>query len=237
VNHMGIDFAGRARGRAGFEMIRSEAITLVEPNPWAHRRVLSKASRPPNAALRAWAALSYPSILNSLAHLLDTQSYWREAAQSGPAPLVSLSAADCPTLNALRPRWDGEDRLLLESVRDLSDGESSACVQVGWPRPRPQSWRLSHTLTNIVFRATQRRSELAHFLPPEVFLREAWTSFGTPRGEEGDRSEVQLVASADPAPRRFGGPSPQAAYSWSASAGLMCRGIASAWVDGTSGAG
>jgi len=141
-------------------MSRPEAIPLVESDRWADRRDLSKASRLPIAALRARAAVGYPSILDSLVHMLEPQSYRRDAAQSRAVPPVSLSAADFPPLRAPRRRSDGEDRLLLEPVRNHSDGELSGSVQNGWPPARLRSLRLSHTQTRIVIRATQHRSEL-----------------------------------------------------------------------------
>jgi len=62
------------------------------------------------------AGLSHHTALDILLHILDTQWYWREGAQSGHLPVQTLSVADFADLASLRRRWELEDRLLLDFV-------------------------------------------------------------------------------------------------------------------------
>jgi uncharacterized damage-inducible protein DinB len=143
---------------------KPEALTLAEFTVWANRRVFNKAARLPRSTLGAPARLSYPSPLATLIHILDTQWYWRVAAQSGVVPLETLTPADFPALASLRRRWDEEDRALVAFIQGLSGASLAGKVRYRWPRARPRSRPLAHILLHIANHSTQHRSELATFL-------------------------------------------------------------------------
>lgn len=145
-------------------MNRAQAITLLEFSAWANRRVFSKAARLPTRTLHGAAKLSYPTPIATLVHILDTQWYWREGAQSGSLPIETLRPSSFPTLNALRSRWDKEDRLFVAFVRSLADRELAGRVTYTWPRARARRRPLWHIILHVVNHATQHRSELAVFL-------------------------------------------------------------------------
>jgi uncharacterized damage-inducible protein DinB len=145
-------------------MHRSQAITLVSFNAWANHRLLLKAARLPMAKLTAPAPLSHGTILGSLIHILDTQWYWREGAQTGRLPTATLSAADFPTLSSIRRRWDEEDLLLLRFVRGLSAKAVDSIVAYSLPRARLRKRPLWHILVHIVNHGTHHRSEIGRHL-------------------------------------------------------------------------
>ena len=94
-----------------------QAVTLAEYTTWANHRILLKVARLPMPELTAEAALSHKTILGTVVHLLNTQWYWREGAQTGNLPMSTLAPADFPNPASLRERWAEEDRLLLEYVK------------------------------------------------------------------------------------------------------------------------
>ncbi len=119
-------------------MKRSEAVALVDFNPWANRRVLAKVARLPLRALSRPASLSYPTPIATLVHRLDAQWYWREGAQFGMLPREVLRPSAFSTLRSLRQRWDEEDRLVLAFVRSRTDRQLAAAATYVWPRARPR---------------------------------------------------------------------------------------------------
>ncbi len=98
-------------------MDNSQAATLIEYNSWANARILSKVSGMPQSDLFIQSVLSHKTIIDTLVHILDTQWYWREGAQTGILPTGKLLPSDFTDLSALKARWAIEDRLLLEFVQ------------------------------------------------------------------------------------------------------------------------
>jgi uncharacterized damage-inducible protein DinB len=145
-------------------MDQEQAVTLVEYNIWANHRVLRKAAHLTSDELHCETALSHRSVMGSLVHILDTQWYWREGAQSGKLPVDNLSAAEFPTVASLRRRWEIEDRLLLGYVQGLSKAELKRNVTYSWLWARPRSRPLWHILQHIVNHGTHHRSEIGHYL-------------------------------------------------------------------------
>lgn len=145
-------------------MNKKQALTLVEYNIWANHRVLSKAAHLSTKELLAESGLSHHSIFGTLIHVLDTQWYWREGAQTGKLPVQKLSAVDFPSLSVLRKRWDQEDRLLLKYVQGLSASALNGTVSYNWLWARPRTRPLWHILQHIVNHGTHHRSEIGRHL-------------------------------------------------------------------------
>jgi uncharacterized damage-inducible protein DinB len=145
-------------------MKKADVVALVEFNGWANRRILAKAARLSIRDLRRPAGLSFPSPLATLVHILDTQWYWREAAQIGILPSKTLEPLEFRTFSALRRRWDEEDRLLLRFVSSRTERQLDGKVTYTWPQARPRSRPLWHIIMHVINHGTQHRSELALFL-------------------------------------------------------------------------
>lgn len=126
--------------------------------------MLLKAAQLPRETLSAGAPLSHGSILGTLIHILDTQWYWREGAQKGRLPMHTLTPADFASLAALRKRWQSEDQLFLDYVRNLSAAELQGSVTYSWPQARPRSKPLWHILQHIANHGTHHRSEIGRQL-------------------------------------------------------------------------
>ena len=145
-------------------MDKKQAITLVGYNIWANHRVLLKAAKLTSAQLLSETALSHHTIMDTLVHILDTQWYWREGAQSGKLPTKTLTHEDFPTLLSMRRRWDEEDRLLSDYVKGLSLSKLNDSVTYNWLWARPRSRPLWHILQHIVNHGTHHRSEIGQVL-------------------------------------------------------------------------
>jgi len=145
-------------------MKRREAMALVGFNAWANARVLAKAARLPFKALKKKAGLSYPSPLETLAHILDVQWFWREGAQTGLLPPGKLEADQFTSMAALRRRWKEEDRLFEAFVGGLTDAQLAGNVTHGFARARPRTRPMADLIQHIVIHGTQPRSELAVWL-------------------------------------------------------------------------
>jgi uncharacterized damage-inducible protein DinB len=135
-------------------------LTLVEYNRWANDRLFGKASRVPPKELGKVTWLSRGSIRRTLIHLVDTQWYWRLAAQEGSVPVEELQEEEFPDLRRLRARSKEEDEKLVEFVASLDDLEVNRPVQYSWPRARPRSKLLWHIILHIVNHGTHHRSEI-----------------------------------------------------------------------------
>lgn len=138
-----------------------QAILLVEYNGWANHRLLVKAARLTDEQLRAGAGLSFKSIFGTLVHIVDTEWSWRTAMQTGNIPVDELKPEDFPALQALRRRFDEEQRRMLEYVSGLTPLDLHGSFTYQWPRARPRSRPLWHILTHIVNHGMQHRSEAA----------------------------------------------------------------------------
>jgi uncharacterized damage-inducible protein DinB len=145
-------------------MDQEQAITLVEYNIWANHRVILKAAHLTPAELHAETSLSHHTILGTLVHILDTQYYWRQGAQTGKLPTQELAPADFPTIPVLRRRWEQEDSLLLNYVQCLSAAELNGFVTYNWLWAKPRTRPLWHMLQHIVNHGTHHRSEIGQIL-------------------------------------------------------------------------
>lgn len=142
----------------------SEMATLVAYNHWANQRILSRAARLSPRQLTARAGLSHGSAWGELLHVADTEFAWRMACQTGRMPIDYLTAAQVPTLPALRGWWQAEAAALTAFVAGLSAADLAAEVEYAWPRARPRHKPRWQILMHIVAHGAQHRAELAQHL-------------------------------------------------------------------------
>ena len=102
--------------------------------------------------------------MGTLIHMLDTQWYWREGAQTGKLPINKLTLEDVPNIKSLSRRWDEEDQILLNYVKGLSQSRLNGNVTYNWLWARPRSRPLWHILQHIVNHGTHHRSEIGQVL-------------------------------------------------------------------------
>jgi uncharacterized damage-inducible protein DinB len=168
-------------------MDRDQAITLVEYNAWANHRILLRVARLSWDQLHEEAGLSHGSLLGTLVHILDTQWYWREGAQTGWLPTQSLSPVDFADLSDIKQRLELEDQHTLAFVSHLSEGELLGPVTFTWARARPRSRPLWQILMHIINHGTHHRSEIGGHLatlghsPGDLdFIKFAWRKSSRP---------------------------------------------------------
>lgn len=145
-------------------MDKQQAVTLVNYNTWANHRILIKAARLTSAQLLSETTLSHQTIMGTLVHIIDTQWYWREGAQSGKLPTKKLTSDDFQNLVSLRRRWDKEDKLLLNYVQGLSVDKLNGTVTYNWLWARPRQRPLWHIIQHIINHGTHHRSEIGQHL-------------------------------------------------------------------------
>jgi uncharacterized damage-inducible protein DinB len=89
-------------------MTLQDVFTLYEYNRWANGRTLDAAERLDPAAFVKDLKSSFPSVRDTLAHILGAEWIWLRRWK-GETPAKLLSAADFPTVASLRDRFGAVD--------------------------------------------------------------------------------------------------------------------------------
>jgi len=136
---------------------------IYEYNYWANKRILNASANIPQVQFIKMATFPYGGLHGTLLHILDTEWGWRALFQSIESA-SDLLAADFPTMEALKTRFQDEEtsmRAYLASLRD-EDMESHLryTIDTGIERDRI----LWHCLLHVVNHGTQHRSEAAALL-------------------------------------------------------------------------
>jgi uncharacterized damage-inducible protein DinB len=100
-------------------MTPEEFRLLYEYDAWANRRMLDAAGTLSQEQLTRDLGSSFPSVRDTLVHIMAAQWVWLERWM-GRSPAGLLSAADFPTLDAIRGRWAEIERDLLAFIRALT---------------------------------------------------------------------------------------------------------------------
>jgi uncharacterized damage-inducible protein DinB len=136
--------------------------TLYEYGQWANGRLLAKAGEVNEAELRQKLSKGAEPILATFAHVVGADLRWfARWRKETPPPM--LTAADLPTLEAVRQKWEAhypargaylssiDDATLRETIRWERDGKA-------YELPRWQA------MVHCANHGTQHRSEIAAML-------------------------------------------------------------------------
>jgi uncharacterized damage-inducible protein DinB len=137
--------------------------TLYAYNTWANARILSTAERVSTADLVVAQPYGHDSLRGTLVHIVSAEWIWRSRWQ-GTSPTAVLSEHDLPTLEAIRTRWQEEDRQLHTFLATLRDADLLRVVTYTNTRGQPKTELLWRLLAHVVNHGTQHRSEAAAML-------------------------------------------------------------------------
>jgi uncharacterized damage-inducible protein DinB len=131
-------------------------------NYWARDRQLEACATLNNDEFLRSLGNSFPSLRDTLAHLLGAEWIWLERWQ-GRSP-EGLPAADYPTLAALQEAW----RPVEQGVRDYLDGltEEAFCGRLSFRNAKGERWTYPvwRSLLHVANHQTYHRGQVTMFL-------------------------------------------------------------------------
>jgi len=140
-------------------MNKDDILTLYDYNYWANARVLNAAARVTPEQFSAPANLSHGSLRGALVHTLAAEVVWRLRCQEEVSPAALPSDGEFPTLDALRARWQDEERAMRAYLTALTDEALGQAVKYKTTQGVPFENVLWHLLAHVVNHGTQFRSE------------------------------------------------------------------------------
>jgi uncharacterized damage-inducible protein DinB len=136
---------------------------LYEYNYWSNRRILSAAATLNPEQFLAPAGYGRGGVRGTLTHTLDGEYSWRMLLQFNTMTF-DMTEAEFPTFEALKTRWEDEEKAMRAYLAGLSEEEMNGIVRYtiegGLKRQRIR-W---HCLLHVVNHGTQHRSEAAALL-------------------------------------------------------------------------
>jgi len=151
---------------------------MYEYNYWANRRILTACA---NVSQEQYiASTSFGNLRAALIHILDSEWEWRNAfqryfmaidtvkadlpAQAHKWEHQQLTEADLATLDALKERWQTEERAMRLYLDSTSEQYLNGLVRYLIPGGILRERVLWHCLVHVVNHGTQHRSEAAALL-------------------------------------------------------------------------
>jgi uncharacterized damage-inducible protein DinB len=138
--------------------------TLFGYHYWANARVLANAAKVSPADYLATTDYSHGSLHNLLFHLLRADNVWRHVCQERKAPAAPLQPDDFPDVEAIRARWQEEERAMRQFLASLSSEEMERTVEVTNWRGGTMSMQMWRMLVQVILHGMQHRSEIAQLL-------------------------------------------------------------------------
>ena len=120
---------------------------------WTNRRLLDAAQRLPDGAWTEPEHVTTRDLRSTLVHELDVEWSWRLALEGRPesewGEAEELTAADFPTVAALRERWIVEADALRQWVASLSEADLAEPAHPGLSsRPLPRWMFVQHLVSH-----------------------------------------------------------------------------------------
>jgi uncharacterized damage-inducible protein DinB len=137
--------------------------TLFDYNYWANKRILDAAEHLDEAQLHTATRGGHESLYRTLIHIMGAEYIWRMRWQGVSLP-ERLNANDFPTLEALRTRWQEEERLMRLFLATLPEEDMTHIVSYVSREGNALSVALWQLMAHLINHSTQHRSEVALLL-------------------------------------------------------------------------
>jgi uncharacterized damage-inducible protein DinB len=144
-------------------MDRQDILTLYEYNRWANGRTLEVVEKLDAAAFLKDLKSSFPSVRDTLAHILNAEWLWLRRWQ-GESQRTGLAAADFPTVASLRERFTAVDRERQAWLEGLSEETLTRPFSYLDMAGNPHSLLLVQSLQHVVNHGTYHRGQITTML-------------------------------------------------------------------------
>ena len=157
---------------------------LYAYNRWANRRMLDAAAALEPAAFTKDMGSSFPSVRDTLVHILAAEWVWLSRWQ-GNSP-TGLPSWDLSTCEALREKWSEVERDQEAFVSGLADEDLTRVIAYGDTRGTAWENRLGQMLRHVVNHSSYHRGQVVTMLrqlgavPPSTDLIRYYREGGGP---------------------------------------------------------
>jgi uncharacterized damage-inducible protein DinB len=136
---------------------------LFDYNRWATRRLLDAAEALPADQLRRDMKSSFPSLLDTFAHMIGAEWVWLERWR-GTSPTAFPDAASLDSVRAVRGRFDTLWREQQGFLDGLEDGDERRDVAFKTFKGDPDKRQLDDLMRHVVNHATYHRGQVVTML-------------------------------------------------------------------------
>jgi len=136
---------------------------LYDFNSWANHRVLGVCGSLTNEQFTRDLGSSFPSVRDTLAHILGGEWIWLERWQ-GRSPAALPEAAQFPHLAGIRARWAEVERGLLQFVARVSPEDLECVMEYRNIRGNRFAYPLRSMLQHLVNHGTYHRGQVTTML-------------------------------------------------------------------------
>jgi uncharacterized damage-inducible protein DinB len=169
-------------------MNKDDAVRLAEYNSWATERIAAEVSTLSEEELERRFESSFPSIRETLAHLVGVAILWHDR-WGGVSPRTIVGSGDLPRAAAgLVERWREADRAVLDFARTAPD--PNQMVDIKNTSGQPFRHSLADMLQHLVTHQSYHRGQLT------TLLRQAGRKPG--RGAPWDQDFITFVRATPP---------------------------------------
>lgn len=137
--------------------------TLFEYNRWANGRVLEAAAKLTPEQFVKDMGNSFPSVRDTLAHILGAQLIWLDRWKGLPTKGL-LDAKQFTTLEALRTRWAEVDIVQADFVKSLTAESLDRVVRYNNTKGEAFAYPLQPLLVHVINHSTYHRGQITTLL-------------------------------------------------------------------------
>ena len=136
---------------------------LYRYNAWANSRVLDAVSGLDQEAFTRDLGSSYPSVRDTLLHLVSAEWIWLERWK-GVSPKAMLHASDFPNFDAVSARWSAVEREQRSFVDAVTEEQLPAVVRYVNLKGEASQYPLWRQMAHVVNHSTYHRGQLTTML-------------------------------------------------------------------------
>ena len=144
-------------------MNKADILLLYQYNQWTTKKILDAASKVTPEQFLAPGSFTHDGLRGTLVHALFSEWIWRNRWE-GTSPTVRLKPDDFPSIEALRTRWEEEEKLLMTFVENVSEERLNSKFSYKATDGTPHERILWQAMAHLVNHGTQHKTEAAAML-------------------------------------------------------------------------